>query len=773
MAKKRMSEKEIELQAAATGNLAALATVPFMGSSYTNLTDEEEAAAAERLATAAPPPSPQATPEKAVVIPEREKEVTERAPEPQASGSGADSVLLPDAGTASTGLQRIPLAELIPSPTNPRTHFDQSEVEALAANIRQQGLIEPIIVRPLRAVVIEYRVPLAEDGLASIDIPPGSREKTSPSAVCREFDICEVDITSVEVNDDCGYEIVAGERRFRAYTVLHNADRDPDNPGCGPFAAIDCIVRDLSDAQVREIQLSENLQREDLSAADLANSYRELVEIEKTRGTKGAVQTVADRLGVSKSVVDQALQMLKAIPEVLTALRRDFISKNHAVDCSRLEPAAQMAYLCECLLGYQEEAELRWLLENQEENELEESPASVRTMRVWIEVMYPTEEDETQPALFAPESSAAVASDPEAISEDTIAEAAGMMERIPEAGADGESADVSGAAVVRSIRLSGYVQIERQMENRFIEAVRDGRIEYSGSSGVITIRAGNGDFLTFTGTGGEYVLSSHELKSDRYSCIGSTMSKTKVVAIVRALLGDAEKAKLQERRPGNSNEASAKAVPTTQSQLETIRIESEIKARRAVVERERVVTAIYRVWSAKAIDLADLLVEGTLIENIGREETAHIIGELGWKPLTGDSREDYMQHLLSEYHKHWAKDRWAFVAMAGALGAAYVGGKVMAGVLKGFGLDAAKVAAGELPPQPKVKAGVERKTKAVKAAKAAKPKPVAKKVATPEYRGSAYSKPAAAKSLAKKAPVKSSTSVQTKTTAKAKKDGRK
>lgn len=106
----------------------------------------------------------------------------------------------------------IPLAQLRESPTNPRQHYDERALHELAASIRESGLLQPILVRPI-----------------------------------------DVDL----------YEIVAGHRRYRA-------------SGIAGLERITCVVRELSDGAVRGIQLIENGQRVDLSPIEEAEAYAAL-----------------------------------------------------------------------------------------------------------------------------------------------------------------------------------------------------------------------------------------------------------------------------------------------------------------------------------------------------------------------------------------------------------------------------------------------------------------------------------------------------------------
>ena len=117
------------------------------------------------------------------------------------------------AGSRENG-QLLPIAAIQSDPAQPRRHFDEAGLEELAGSIRARGLLQPILVRPL---------------------PTGN-----------------------------GYQIVAGERRWRA------AQR-------AQLREIPAIVRELDDAATLEIALVENIQRQDLNAIEEAEAYRRLI----------------------------------------------------------------------------------------------------------------------------------------------------------------------------------------------------------------------------------------------------------------------------------------------------------------------------------------------------------------------------------------------------------------------------------------------------------------------------------------------------------------
>ena len=153
------------------------------------------------------------------------------------------------------GEQRLlSIADLHPGGRNPRKSFDEGELAELANSIRTKGLVQPIIARP--------------------DPQRG------------------------------GYEIVAGERRWRA------AQR-------ASLHTVAVIVRDLSDLEVAEFALIENVQRSDLNAIEEAAGYQELIE--KFGYTQ---EQLAEAIGKSRSHLANMLRLLK-LPARVQALVRD------------------------------------------------------------------------------------------------------------------------------------------------------------------------------------------------------------------------------------------------------------------------------------------------------------------------------------------------------------------------------------------------------------------------------------------------------------------
>src|SRR6266849_4032120 len=152
-----------------------------------------------------------------------------------------------------SSIQDIPLENIRESKTNPRGYFDQAKLAELAENIRQHGVLQPILVRPL---------------------PEGAAGT---------------------------YELVAGTRRYRASKL---AGRE----------SIPASVRELTDAQCLELQLIENLQRADVHELDEARGYAALMHLQPETYT---VEVLAEKIGRSEKYVYARLRLTHLVDEVI------------------------------------------------------------------------------------------------------------------------------------------------------------------------------------------------------------------------------------------------------------------------------------------------------------------------------------------------------------------------------------------------------------------------------------------------------------------------
>ena len=161
----------------------------------------------------------------------------------------------------------IPISELRVNPYQPRKYFNDEALAELAASIKEHGVFQPIIVKQ-----------------------------------------------SIK-----GYEIVAGERRFRASKMAG-------------LEKIPAIIRAFTDEQMMEIALLENLQRENLSAIEEAIAYKNMIEqLSLTQ------DELAKKVGKSRSHITNILGLLRLPKEVQQMVAEDKISMGHARVLSKLE----------------------------------------------------------------------------------------------------------------------------------------------------------------------------------------------------------------------------------------------------------------------------------------------------------------------------------------------------------------------------------------------------------------------------------------------------
>lgn len=157
---------------------------------------------------------------------------------------------------------KLPLDKIHANKYQPRTVFDQEKIEELARTIHVHGVIQPIVVR------------------------------------------------KSEVEGQ--YEIIAGERRFRAMKSLE-------------WTEVPAIIRNLSDKETASIALIENLQREELTSIEEAHAYQNLLEIQEI-----TQEALAQRLGKGQSTVANKLRLLKLPEEIQTALLNRLLTERHA-----------------------------------------------------------------------------------------------------------------------------------------------------------------------------------------------------------------------------------------------------------------------------------------------------------------------------------------------------------------------------------------------------------------------------------------------------------
>lgn len=185
----------------------------------------------------------------------------------------------------------IPMSEIVPSALNPRKTFDQEALEELAQSIKENGLVQPITLRKI-----------------------GTKK-------------------------DSKYEIVCGERRFRASQIIG-------------ATSIQAIVKDLNDKQAFACMIIENLQRKDIDPMEEAAALHHLY----TEGSM-SVSEMAKMLGKSTSFVSGRIQLNNTIPQFVQLMRDGILVLTHLLDICKL-PAEQQVILYESC--FTEASRARW-----------------------------------------------------------------------------------------------------------------------------------------------------------------------------------------------------------------------------------------------------------------------------------------------------------------------------------------------------------------------------------------------------------------------------
>lgn len=174
----------------------------------------------------------------------------------------------------------LPVGEVVPNPRQPRQRFSESALEMLAESIRQAGLMQPIVVRP------------------------GAN----------------------------GFEIVAGERRWRAFQRLGKTE-------------IPAIVKSIDDQTAAEWAMVENVQREDLDPLERADGIARLMD-----DFGLSASTVATQVGLERSTVANLLRLRDADPDLRSALVEGLITQGHAKALLGVtDVSARKAYLGSCV----------------------------------------------------------------------------------------------------------------------------------------------------------------------------------------------------------------------------------------------------------------------------------------------------------------------------------------------------------------------------------------------------------------------------------------
>lgn len=195
-------------------------------------------------------------------------------------GKGLDTIFAENETEDSNSSVMVKISEIEPNRSQPRKDFDENSLSDLAQSISQHGLLQPLLVRPL---------------------PIG------------------------------GYQIVAGERRYRACRMAG-------------LTEVPVTIRELSDTETMELALIENLQREDLSPIEEALGYKALID---EHGF--SQEEVATSVGKSRPAIANSLRILKLPDSVLEYVKQDKISAGHARALLMLDNEEDMLELAQLI----------------------------------------------------------------------------------------------------------------------------------------------------------------------------------------------------------------------------------------------------------------------------------------------------------------------------------------------------------------------------------------------------------------------------------------
>ncbi len=176
-------------------------------------------------------------------------------------GKGLKALMLENSAEEMNAENKLPINEIVPNKDQPRKTFDQGALQELADSITQHGVLQPLLVRPL---------------------PTG------------------------------GYQLVAGERRWRASKMAG-------------LKEVPVVIKELSDVETMEIAIIENLQREDLNPIEEAEGLQALID--RCGFTQ---EDIAVSVGKSRSAIANSLRLLKLPQEVRDMTRNGEISAGHA-----------------------------------------------------------------------------------------------------------------------------------------------------------------------------------------------------------------------------------------------------------------------------------------------------------------------------------------------------------------------------------------------------------------------------------------------------------
>lgn len=192
-------------------------------------------------------------------------------------GKGLDALFIDNSTEDVKSAVKLNINDIEPNRDQPRKHFDEAALNELTDSIALHGVIQPLLVRPI---------------------------------------------------SDGGYQLIAGERRWRASRLAG-------------LTEVPVVIREMTDSEAMELALIENLQREDLNPIEEAEGYKLLMD------TYSLTQSeAAERVGKSRPAVANAMRLLSLPKEVLDLIKEGRISSGHGRTLLGLNDNSMMLKLC-------------------------------------------------------------------------------------------------------------------------------------------------------------------------------------------------------------------------------------------------------------------------------------------------------------------------------------------------------------------------------------------------------------------------------------------
>ena len=228
----------------------------------------------------------------------------------------------PRGGSESSMQEELKLSDIRPNPHQPRTSFDEEALNELAASIKSIGIVQPITVREVE----------------------GGK-----------------------------YEIIAGERRYRASKIAG-------------LETIPAYIRKAEEDTILELALIENIQREDLNAIEIAISYQRLLD--ECNLTQDAL---SERVGKKRTTISNYLRLLKLPAPIQLAIKERKISMGHARAIVNIEEPDTQYMVFEQIMKYdfsvrKVEEIVRELMNPKKEEEIEKKKSKPKTIGDYVEL---------------------------------------------------------------------------------------------------------------------------------------------------------------------------------------------------------------------------------------------------------------------------------------------------------------------------------------------------------------------------------------------------